>query len=146
MIYWRIIRGMGTVMGAFLSNVFPWQLEDDVITKPGYYSVMKNYAHSQKVDDWFLLEFSYLGFIGNHTRVNIQAINHYLFVCVCVCVRVCVCVHAYPHTHTEHVCVCQCVCLCVCMCVHVCMHVFMHMLVCMLFKTVLLFIYLVQRI
>lgn len=40
------------------------QLEDDVITKPGYVSIMKNFALNQKTDDWLLLEFSYLGFIG----------------------------------------------------------------------------------
>ena len=40
------------------------QLEDDVITKPGYLSTMKNFAINQKTDDWLLLEFSHLGFIG----------------------------------------------------------------------------------
>lgn len=40
------------------------QLEDDVIAKPGYISVMKTYADQQTNDDWLLLEFSALGFIG----------------------------------------------------------------------------------
>lgn len=40
------------------------QLEDDVITKPGYLSIMKNFALNQKMNDWLLLEFSHLGFIG----------------------------------------------------------------------------------
>lgn len=40
------------------------QLEDDVIAKPGYISVMKTYADQQNSDDWLLLEFSALGFIG----------------------------------------------------------------------------------
>lgn len=40
------------------------QLEDDVIAKPGYFSVMKTYADQQKENDWVLLEFSALGFIG----------------------------------------------------------------------------------
>ncbi|XP_064637027.1 alpha-1,3-mannosyl-glycoprotein 4-beta-N-acetylglucosaminyltransferase B-like [Lineus longissimus] len=40
------------------------QLEDDVITKPGFASVMKNFALNQKTEDWFILEFSLLGFIG----------------------------------------------------------------------------------
>lgn len=40
------------------------QLEDDVIAKPGYFSIMKTYADSQKNSDWVLLEFSTLGFIG----------------------------------------------------------------------------------
>ncbi|KAJ8297585.1 hypothetical protein KUTeg_024116 [Tegillarca granosa] len=40
------------------------QLEDDVISKPGYFSIMKTYAERQTGDDWILLEFSTLGFIG----------------------------------------------------------------------------------
>ncbi|XP_041359848.1 alpha-1,3-mannosyl-glycoprotein 4-beta-N-acetylglucosaminyltransferase B-like isoform X2 [Gigantopelta aegis] len=40
------------------------QLEDDVMAKPGYLSVMKSFAYQQKTDDWMLLEFSSLGFIG----------------------------------------------------------------------------------
>lgn len=40
------------------------QLEDDVISKPGYVTIMKNFALNQKLNDWLLLEFSHLGFIG----------------------------------------------------------------------------------
>ncbi|WAR00110.1 MGT4B-like protein [Mya arenaria] len=40
------------------------QLEDDVVAKPGYFSIMKTYADQQKNNDWILLEFSALGFIG----------------------------------------------------------------------------------
>ncbi|XP_033112076.1 alpha-1,3-mannosyl-glycoprotein 4-beta-N-acetylglucosaminyltransferase A-like isoform X2 [Anneissia japonica] len=40
------------------------QLEDDIIAKPGYITTMKNFAQQQKSDDWVLLEFSSLGFIG----------------------------------------------------------------------------------
>ncbi|CAG5135301.1 unnamed protein product, partial [Candidula unifasciata] len=39
------------------------QLEDDVVAKPGYLSVMKTFARQQK-GDWIMLEFSALGFIG----------------------------------------------------------------------------------
>ena len=35
-----------------------------MIAKPGYISVMKTYADQQNSDDWLLLEFSALGFIG----------------------------------------------------------------------------------
>ena len=45
-------------------SFFILQLEDDVIAKPGYISVMKTYADQQNSDDWLLLEFSALGFIG----------------------------------------------------------------------------------
>jgi len=40
------------------------QLEDDVVAKPGYFSIMKTYADEQKTNEWVLLEFSALGFIG----------------------------------------------------------------------------------
>ena len=43
---------------------FYCQLEDDVQSKPGYFSAMKNFALNQKSDEWILLEFSQLGFIG----------------------------------------------------------------------------------
>ncbi|CAL1526839.1 unnamed protein product [Lymnaea stagnalis] len=39
------------------------QMEDDVIAKAGYLSIMKTFAVQQK-DDWIMLEFSALGFIG----------------------------------------------------------------------------------
>jgi len=41
------------------------QLEDDVITKPGYLTIMKDFVLNQKMTDWILLEFSHLGFIGD---------------------------------------------------------------------------------
>ncbi|CAH1777982.1 unnamed protein product [Owenia fusiformis] len=40
------------------------QLEDDVVTKPGYFTTMKNFALNQKTDEWLILEYSNLGFIG----------------------------------------------------------------------------------
>ena len=40
------------------------QLEDDIITKPGYLTTMKSFVTNQKTTDWILLEFSQLGFIG----------------------------------------------------------------------------------
>ncbi|KAL5013048.1 hypothetical protein ScPMuIL_011599 [Solemya velum] len=45
-------------------GVYYVQLEDDVVVKPGYFSIMKTYAEEQKTDEWLLLEFSSLGFIG----------------------------------------------------------------------------------
>lgn len=46
------------------------QLEDDVMTKPGYIGVMKSFASSQASNKWLLLEFSHLGFIGKLFKVN----------------------------------------------------------------------------
>ncbi|KAF5918114.1 hypothetical protein HPG69_018455 [Diceros bicornis minor] len=40
------------------------QLEDDIVAKPNYLSTMKNFALQQPSDDWMILEFSQLGFIG----------------------------------------------------------------------------------
>ena len=57
------------------------QLEDDIVTKPGYFSTMKNFALNQKTDDWILLEFSHLGFIGTQQLVwlefNLRIIKPY---------------------------------------------------------------------
>ena len=46
------------------------QLEDDVITKPGYLNIMKDFVLSQKMKEWILLEFSHLGFIGYYVHTN----------------------------------------------------------------------------
>uniref|UniRef100_A0A8C5VIM3 Alpha-1,3-mannosyl-glycoprotein 4-beta-N-acetylglucosaminyltransferase B n=1 Tax=Microcebus murinus TaxID=30608 RepID=A0A8C5VIM3_MICMU len=40
------------------------QLEDDIVAKPHYLSTMKNFALQQPSEDWMILEFSQLGFIG----------------------------------------------------------------------------------
>ncbi|XP_060077650.1 alpha-1,3-mannosyl-glycoprotein 4-beta-N-acetylglucosaminyltransferase B-like [Ylistrum balloti] len=45
-------------------GVYYVQLEDDVIAKPGYFSIMKKFAEQQHTEEWMLLEFSALGFIG----------------------------------------------------------------------------------
>lgn len=41
------------------------QLEDDIVAKPSYLSTMKNFALQQPSEDWMILEFSQLGFIGD---------------------------------------------------------------------------------
>ncbi|XP_043925394.1 alpha-1,3-mannosyl-glycoprotein 4-beta-N-acetylglucosaminyltransferase B isoform X2 [Protopterus annectens] len=40
------------------------QLEDDIVARPNYLSTMKNFALQQTSDEWMILEFSQLGFIG----------------------------------------------------------------------------------
>lgn len=42
------------------------QLEDDILSKPGYLTKMKHFAfkHTASHKDWFLLDFCQLGFIG----------------------------------------------------------------------------------
>ncbi|XP_042181640.1 alpha-1,3-mannosyl-glycoprotein 4-beta-N-acetylglucosaminyltransferase B isoform X3 [Oncorhynchus tshawytscha] len=46
------------------------QLEDDIVAKPGYSQAMKTYVRSLASDDWMLLEFSQLGFIGKMFRAR----------------------------------------------------------------------------
>ncbi|XP_055893506.1 alpha-1,3-mannosyl-glycoprotein 4-beta-N-acetylglucosaminyltransferase B-like [Biomphalaria glabrata] len=43
--------------------VYYVQMEDDVVAKPGYLTIMKTFAIQQK-EEWIMLEFSVLGFIG----------------------------------------------------------------------------------
>uniref|UniRef100_A0A3Q2XD31 Alpha-1,3-mannosyl-glycoprotein 4-beta-N-acetylglucosaminyltransferase B n=1 Tax=Hippocampus comes TaxID=109280 RepID=A0A3Q2XD31_HIPCM len=40
------------------------QLEDDIVARPTYLSTMKNFALQQPSEEWMILEFSQLGFIG----------------------------------------------------------------------------------
>ncbi|XP_053559668.1 alpha-1,3-mannosyl-glycoprotein 4-beta-N-acetylglucosaminyltransferase-like protein MGAT4D [Bombina bombina] len=40
------------------------QLEDDIVAKPQFFQFLKNFATQQSSDDWMILEFSQLGFIG----------------------------------------------------------------------------------
>lgn len=40
------------------------QLEDDIVAKSNYFATMKNFALQLSSEDWMVLEFSQLGFIG----------------------------------------------------------------------------------
>lgn len=40
------------------------QLEDDIVARPNYFTTMKNFALQQPSEEWMILEFSQLGFIG----------------------------------------------------------------------------------
>uniref|UniRef100_A0A674NU36 Alpha-1,3-mannosyl-glycoprotein 4-beta-N-acetylglucosaminyltransferase B n=1 Tax=Takifugu rubripes TaxID=31033 RepID=A0A674NU36_TAKRU len=40
------------------------QLEDDIVARPNFFTTMKNFAVQQPLEDWMILEFSQLGFIG----------------------------------------------------------------------------------
>ncbi|XP_034739289.1 alpha-1,3-mannosyl-glycoprotein 4-beta-N-acetylglucosaminyltransferase B, partial [Etheostoma cragini] len=39
-------------------------LEDDIVARPNYFTTMKNFALQQPSEEWMILEFSQLGFIG----------------------------------------------------------------------------------
>ncbi|XP_023229462.1 alpha-1,3-mannosyl-glycoprotein 4-beta-N-acetylglucosaminyltransferase B-like [Centruroides sculpturatus] len=47
-------------------GTFYVQLEDDILSKPGYIGIMKNYAYKQLTlkKEWLILDFCQLGFIG----------------------------------------------------------------------------------
>ncbi|OCT99769.1 alpha-1,3-mannosyl-glycoprotein 4-beta-N-acetylglucosaminyltransferase B [Xenopus laevis] len=44
------------------------QLEDDIVAKPQFFQYLKSFATQQTSDDWLILEFSQLGFIGKMFR------------------------------------------------------------------------------
>ncbi|XP_074865394.1 alpha-1,3-mannosyl-glycoprotein 4-beta-N-acetylglucosaminyltransferase B isoform X3 [Carettochelys insculpta] len=52
------------MMYAQSKGVYYVQLEDDIVAKPNYLSTMKNFALQQPSEEWMILEFSQLGFIG----------------------------------------------------------------------------------
>lgn len=61
------LRWVWSVWVPFLSpspSLLTPQLEDDIVAKPNYLSTMKNFALQQPSEDWMILEFSQLGFIG----------------------------------------------------------------------------------
>ncbi|CAO2642814.1 Alpha-1,3-mannosyl-glycoprotein 4-beta-N-acetylglucosaminyltransferase B [Lemmus lemmus] len=52
------------MMYAQSKGIYYVQLEDDIVAKPNYLSTMRNFALQQPSEDWVVLEFSQLGFIG----------------------------------------------------------------------------------
>ncbi|XP_039599846.1 alpha-1,3-mannosyl-glycoprotein 4-beta-N-acetylglucosaminyltransferase A isoform X1 [Polypterus senegalus] len=52
------------MMYAVNKGVYYVQLEDDIVAKPNYFLTMKNFAQQLTSEDWMILEFSQLGFIG----------------------------------------------------------------------------------
>ena len=40
------------------------QLEDDVVSKSGFFTIVKQFIQSQRRNEWMMIEFSQLGFIG----------------------------------------------------------------------------------
>lgn len=49
----------------FVAFLFFPQLEDDIIAKPDYIQSIENFAAEQS-QEWMILEFSQLGFIGKY--------------------------------------------------------------------------------
>ncbi len=55
---------ISSVLHFVLSVPLVLQLEDDIVAKPNYFATMKNFALQLSSEDWMILEFSQLGFIG----------------------------------------------------------------------------------
>lgn len=54
------------------------QLEDDIVARPNYFTTMKNFALQQPLEEWMILEFSQLGFIGESLPfVRVSPIGSY---------------------------------------------------------------------
>nr|XP_025959058.1 alpha-1,3-mannosyl-glycoprotein 4-beta-N-acetylglucosaminyltransferase A isoform X1 [Dromaius novaehollandiae]XP_025959059.1 alpha-1,3-mannosyl-glycoprotein 4-beta-N-acetylglucosaminyltransferase A isoform X1 [Dromaius novaehollandiae] len=52
------------MMYAQRKGIYYIQLEDDIVVKQNYFSTIKNFALQLASEDWMILEFSQLGFIG----------------------------------------------------------------------------------
>ena len=50
------------------------QLEDDIVARPNYFTTMKNFALQQPLEEWMILEFSQLGFIGESITTSLTLI------------------------------------------------------------------------
>lgn len=57
------------------------QLEDDIISKPSYLMKMESFATNSALvnQDWLILDFCSLGFIGNHKKVKYSLFSNCLF-------------------------------------------------------------------
>ncbi|EPQ06951.1 Alpha-1,3-mannosyl-glycoprotein 4-beta-N-acetylglucosaminyltransferase B [Myotis brandtii] len=63
------------MMYAQSKGIYYVQLEDDIVAKPNYLSTMKNFALQQPSEDWMILEFSQLGFIGGSPTLHPTDLN-----------------------------------------------------------------------
>lgn len=52
------------------------QLEDDIVVKQNYFSTIKNFALQLASEDWMILEFSQLGFIGKKMFILVVERTH----------------------------------------------------------------------
>ncbi|KAM9795482.1 alpha-1,3-mannosyl-glycoprotein 4-beta-N-acetylglucosaminyltransferase B [Neosynchiropus ocellatus] len=67
------------MMFAQSRGTFYVQLEDDIVARPNYLSTMKNFALQQPTDDWMILEFSQLGFIGKMFKsADLSLVVHFV--------------------------------------------------------------------
>ncbi|MCP9265752.1 Alpha-1,3-mannosyl-glycoprotein 4-beta-N-acetylglucosaminyltransferase A [Dirofilaria immitis] len=71
--YWRTKQNLDYMYLMLYSQQrgeYYLQLEDDVLAKAGYVSLIRKFVGGRITDDWFMLEFSSLGFIGKLFRTT----------------------------------------------------------------------------
>ncbi len=58
------------MMYSYPKGMFYIQLEDDILARPNYLSIMKNVALTKVANNqrWFVLDFCQLGFIGKYVK------------------------------------------------------------------------------
>ncbi|XP_028935826.1 alpha-1,3-mannosyl-glycoprotein 4-beta-N-acetylglucosaminyltransferase A isoform X1 [Ornithorhynchus anatinus] len=68
------------MMYAQRRGIYYIQLEDDIVVKQNYFSTIKNFALQVSSEDWMILEFSQLGFIGKMFQApDITLIVEFIF-------------------------------------------------------------------
>ncbi|XP_056662947.1 alpha-1,3-mannosyl-glycoprotein 4-beta-N-acetylglucosaminyltransferase A isoform X2 [Monodelphis domestica] len=68
------------MMYAQEKGIYYIQLEDDIVVKQNYFSTIKNFALQVSSEDWMILEFSQLGFIGKMFQASdITLIVEFIF-------------------------------------------------------------------
>nr|XP_048714325.1 alpha-1,3-mannosyl-glycoprotein 4-beta-N-acetylglucosaminyltransferase A isoform X3 [Caretta caretta] len=68
------------MMYAQKKGIYYIQLEDDIVVKQNYFSTIKNFALQLSSEDWMILEFSQLGFIGKMFQApDITLIVEFIF-------------------------------------------------------------------
>lgn len=61
-------------------GIYYVQLEDDIVVKFNYLSIMKNFVLQQFLEDWMILEFFQLGFIGKMFKLlDLSLIVEFIF-------------------------------------------------------------------
>ncbi|VDK76942.1 unnamed protein product [Litomosoides sigmodontis] len=71
--YWRTKQNLDYMYLMLYSQQrgeYYLQLEDDVLAKAGFVSLIKKFINGRITDDWLMLEFSSLGFIGKLFRTS----------------------------------------------------------------------------
>ncbi|CAH2223347.1 alpha-1,3-mannosyl-glyco 4-beta-N-acetylglucosaminyltransferase A isoform X1 [Pelobates cultripes] len=82
-VLWRTKQNLDycfLMMYAQRKGIYYIQLEDDIVAKQAYFNTIKNFALQLATEDWMILEFSQLGFIGKMFQApDITLIVEFIF-------------------------------------------------------------------